>query len=259
MTALARTAPRGERDGQGYGHGGKDRGGGRAEVLLVAHGTRSAEGTRTARELARGLAARLRRPVEVAYADVRGPTVTEALARRAGPVTLVPAFLASGYHVRADIPAQVRRAGAAEVLATPALGADPALLPALADRLAAADVREGDSVVLAAAGSSDPEARAEAHTMAGLLGRLLHRPVPVAWAATAEPSVAATVARLRASGARRVAVATWLLAPGVFAERLAASGADTVAAPLAAHPSVLETLARRVTETERVARAGRAA
>ncbi|MGP3975140.1 sirohydrochlorin chelatase [Streptomyces sp. 8N114] len=215
-------------------------------VLLVAHGTRRPAGARTVRELADGVAARLGQPVTVAYADVRGPTVAEALAALPGPVTLIPAFLASGYHVRADIPAQVAAAGrAADVTMTPALGADPALLAALVDRLAEAGVREGDAVVLAAAGSSDAGARAEAHAMARRLGRLLRGPVPVAWAATAEPAVAEEVARLRSAGAARVAVATWLLAPGLFADRLQAAGADAVAAPLGAHPAVTATLAGR--------------
>ncbi|MGI5351955.1 sirohydrochlorin chelatase [Streptomyces sp. CA-250714] len=216
-------------------------------VLLVAHGTRHLTGARTVRELADGVAARLGQPVAVAYADVRGPTVAEALERLPGPVSLVPAFLASGYHVRVDIPAQVAAAGrAADVTITPALGADAALLPALVDRLAEAGVREGDAVVLAAAGSSDAGARAEAHAMARRLGRLLRGPVPVAWAATAEPAVADEVARLRRAGASRVAVASWLLAPGLFADRLHAAGADVVASPLGGHPAVAAALAARV-------------
>ncbi|MBO8191308.1 sirohydrochlorin chelatase [Streptomyces oryzae] len=217
-----------------------------ASVLLVAHGTRHLAGARTARELADAVAARLGQPVHVAYADVRGPTVAETLARLPGPVTLVPAFLASGYHVRTDIPAQVAAAGrTADVTMTPALGADPALLAALADRLAEAGVREGDAVLLAGAGSSDPGARAEAHTMARRLGRLLRGPVPVAWAATAQPAVADEVARLRSAGAARVAVASWLLAPGLFADRLYAAGADVVARPLGTHPAVTAALAAR--------------
>ncbi|WP_428814743.1 sirohydrochlorin chelatase [Streptomyces albus subsp. chlorinus] len=220
-------------------------------ILLVAHGTRHPAGARTADLLAERVADRLGRTVRVAYADVRGPRVAEALEHLPGPVTLVPAFLASGYHVRVDVPAQVERTGRhRDVLAAGALGADPALLPALADRLAEAGVREGDAVVLAAAGSSDPAARAESHAMARRLGRLLRRPVPVAWAATARPSVAREVARLRAAGARRVAVATWLLAPGLFADRLRAAGADAVAAPLGAHPSVVAALADRVLSAE---------
>ncbi|NGO73493.1 sirohydrochlorin chelatase [Streptomyces boncukensis] len=218
-------------------------------VLLVLHGTRHPDGARTARLLAARTAARLDRPVELAYADVRGPTVAQALARvGAGPVTVVPAFLASGYHVRVDIPEQLRAAGRApDATVTAPLGPSPELLPALADRLAEAGVREGDAVLLAGAGTADPSARGEVAGVAARLGRLLSRPdpVPVGWAATAGPSVAEAVARLRAAGARRVAVASWLLAPGLFADRVRASGADAVAAPLAGHPAVVSLLARR--------------
>jgi sirohydrochlorin ferrochelatase len=40
------------------------------------------------------------------------------------------------------------------------------------------------------------------------------------------------VAAARAAGAARVVVAAYLLAPGHFADRLAAAGADAVTAPL---------------------------
>jgi sirohydrochlorin ferrochelatase len=53
------------------------------------------------------------------------------------------------------------------------------------------------------------------------------------------------VAALRAAGAGRVAVASWLLAPGLFQRRLAACGADVVAAPLADHPAVAELVVNR--------------
>ncbi|GAA2078752.1 sirohydrochlorin chelatase [Streptomyces albiaxialis] len=216
-------------------------------VLLVAHGTRHAAGARTARRLADGMAARLGAPAALAFADVRGPTVAEALDGMAGPVTVVPAFLASGYHVRVDIPEQVRSTGRTDVTVTPPLGSGPALLPALVDRLAEAGVRDGDVVVLAAAGTSSPEARAEVEGVAARLGRLVggHGPAPVGWAATAEPRIEETVAELRASGARRVAVATWLLAPGLFADRVRSCGADVVADPLGAHPAVLRLLTER--------------
>jgi sirohydrochlorin ferrochelatase len=61
--------------------------------------------------------------------------------------------------------------------------------------------------------------------------------------------LAATVAALRAGGARRVDVAPWFLAPGrlwdgVQAAAMAA-GADAVAAPLAAAPAVIEAVLAR--------------
>jgi hypothetical protein len=56
--------------------------------------------------------------------------------------------------------------------------------------------------------------------------------------------VAPLVAGLRASGESRIAVASWLLAPGLFSARLTAAGADVVAAPLGAHPEVIDRLAQ---------------
>ncbi|MBV8994738.1 MAG: sirohydrochlorin chelatase, partial [Pseudonocardiales bacterium] len=50
------------------------------------------------------------------------------------------------------------------------------------------------------------------------------------------------VAGLRAAGESRVAVASWLLAPGLFSRRLGTAEADVVAAPLGAHPGVVDRL-----------------
>ena len=55
----------------------------------------------------------------------------------------------------------------------------------------------------------------------------------------------AVVAGLRAAGERRVAIASWLLAPGVFHTRLTDAGADVVAAPLGAHPDVVAAVVAR--------------
>jgi hypothetical protein len=57
--------------------------------------------------------------------------------------------------------------------------------------------------------------------------------------------VDAVVADLREAGEPRVAIASWLLAPGVFHPRLAAAGADVVSAPLGAHPDVVAAVVAR--------------
>ncbi|MCC6497343.1 MAG: hypothetical protein IT193_13910, partial [Propionibacteriaceae bacterium] len=72
---------------------------------------------------------------------------------------------------------------------------------------------------------------------------LVDRPVVPAFITAAEPSVSAAVAQLRASGHDRVAVATYLLAPGVFSERLHAVGADVVSEPIGVHPMVVDAAA----------------
>ncbi|MFC7326989.1 sirohydrochlorin chelatase [Marinactinospora rubrisoli] len=214
-------------------------------LLLAVHGTRDPRGTGVARALARRVAALGGMRVRLGFADVLRPDVGEVAATITGPVVVVPAFLAAGYHVRVDIPAQLARAGRADARLTEALGRDPRLVGTAARRLHEAGRRRGDAVVLAAAGSSDPAARAEVADAAGRLARELAAPVRVGYIATGTPTVAETVAELRAAGHRRVAVASWLLAPGLFQARLSASGADAVAAPLCPDDAVAEAVVAR--------------
>jgi len=118
------------------------------------------------------------------------------------------------------------------------LGPDSLLVTALTGRLAEAGVPAGTAVVLAAAGSSDPQAAGEVQAQADLLAAELSVPVAVGYAAAGQPTVGDAVADLRATTGGQVAVATYLLAPGQFHDRLAGSGADWVTAPLGAHPAV---------------------
>jgi len=213
-------------------------------VVLAAHGTRDPAGVVVAGELVTALRARLPgRAALLAFVDVLGPSVREVVADAPGPVTVIPAFLASGYHVRADVPREVGATGRPDVSVTAALGPDPLLVGALRDRLRAAGWCSGDAVVLAAAGSSDPRAVADVRAVAAQLSALVGRRVQVGFVASGAPRVAALVAGLRAAGERRVAVASWLLAPGLFHRRLAGADADVVAAPLGAHPGVVDRLA----------------
>lgn len=74
---------------------------------------------------------------------------------------------------------------------------------------------------------------------------MVGRRVRVAFAATGAPRVSTLVTALRRAGERRVAVASWLLAPGVFQDRLHACGADVVAEPLGLHDGVVDAVLRR--------------
>ncbi|WP_199433902.1 sirohydrochlorin chelatase [Qaidamihabitans albus] len=212
-------------------------------IVLVAHGTRDPAGPRVIENLAARVRAR-GADVAVAYADVRAPGVTTVLGAVAAPAVVVPAFLAAGYHVRTDIPAQVAASRNRHVRITEPFGPAPELVGAAHERLRQAGYRAGDSVVLAAAGSSDPRALADVRTAADALARRLRAPVRVGYAATAEPSIAAAVAAARRGGAR-VAVASWLLAPGLFQRRVADSAPDLVAEPIGAHPAVVDLVLRR--------------
>lgn len=214
-------------------------------LLLVAHGTRKQSGVALIGDLAQRVSDHLAAPVRVAFVDVIGPTPTEVLAHVADPAVVVPAFLSRGYHVNSDIPAHVAASGHPDVTVTEALGPSPQLIRVLADRLVESGWQSADSVVLAAAGTSDPAARRDLHTMAAGLSALTGTRVELAFAATGTPRIAETVATLRRRGARRVIVASYLLSDGLFQDRLRASAADVVTEPLGTHPGLVRLIANR--------------
>jgi sirohydrochlorin ferrochelatase len=216
--------------------------------ILVAHGTRKTHGVEMVGELAEKVGAALGRRVRTAFVDVLGPTPTDVLQTLPGgvPAVLVPAFLSSGYHVRSDIPAHVAASARLNTVVTAALGPSHELVRVVAQRLVESGWRTCDSVVLAAAGTSDAGAQRDLRVTATLLSAALGQRVELAYAAPGEePDVASAVAALRTRGARRVAVASYLLADGLFQDRLRTSGADVVAEPIGTHPGVVRLIASR--------------
>jgi sirohydrochlorin ferrochelatase len=215
-------------------------------LVLVAHGTRKPQGVALVGDIAERVASALQRQVHVAFVDVLGPTPAEVLRGLPdGPAVLVPAFLSRGYHVGVDIPAHVAASGHPDVTVAAALGPDPQLIRVLVDRLLESGWRQGDSVVLAAAGTSDPAAQRDLHTTAAWLSALTGTRVELAFAATGEPRVADAVTDLHRRGHRRVVVASYLLSEGLFQDRLRASGAEAVTAPLGTHPGLVRLIASR--------------
>ena len=221
-------------------------------LILVAHGTRRPAGVAMIGELAAQVGTLLGRTVQVAFVDVLGPTPSEVLsqAKATGqPAVVMPAFLSRGYHVRTDLPAHVAASGHPNVIITPALGPSGQIARILGDQLVESGWRQGDSVILAAAGTSDERARADLHTTATLLSALTGSRVDLGFAATGGPPVREAVARARADalrdGTHRVVVASYLLADGLFQERLHASGADLVSQPLGTHPGLARLVANR--------------
>ncbi|TCO58666.1 sirohydrochlorin chelatase [Actinocrispum wychmicini] len=206
-------------------------------LVLAAHGTRDSAGSRVVHDLARRVRDRLSGvDVRVAFADVRSPSVAEVVASVAGPVVVVPAFLAAGYHVRVDIPAQVLRSGHSQVTFTEPLGPSSALVAAMHERLVEAGWRNSP-LVLAAAGSSDPRALADVRTAARLLASSTSVPVRIGYLATARPLVADVLCD-------NDFVASWLLAPGVF-HRMVRDLTGRVSEPIGAHPNVVDLVVRR--------------
>lgn len=220
-------------------------------LILVAHGTRRPGGVAMIQTLAAQVSSHLGRTVDVAFVDVLGPSPSEVLsqARSTGsPAIVVPAFLSRGYHVRTDLPAHVEASGHPNVLVTPALGPSGQIARLLGDQLMNCGWRPGDSVILAAAGTSDAHARTDLHTTATLLSALTGSRVSIGFAATGDPHVAEAVDRARTHARRngaRVAVASYLLADGLFQQRLHSCGADLVSQPLGTHPGLARLIANR--------------
>ena len=219
-------------------------------LVACGHGTRDPGGRAVVSALVAEVAARLP-GVEVreAYVDVHGPAVGEVVAALPGRAdgtlagVVVPLLLAAGYHVRVDLAAAVH--DRPDVVVAPALGPDDRLVDVLVDRLAAAGVPDGARVVLAPAGSSDERARADSRETARRLAERRGAPASVGYAAGPRPPVACAVTSARVDGAPRVAVASYLLAPGHFQRRLEESGADVVTAALLPDPRVVEIVVDR--------------
>ena len=220
-----------------------------AEPVLIAcsHGTDDATGRAVVAGIVEGVRA-LRPGLDVrpAFVDVQEPEVGRVVERveaEGRTAVVVPLLLSAGYHVHVDIAAAV--AGRPAAVAA-ALGPDVRLIGCVVDRLRASGAGPGDAIVLAAAGSSDVRAVDAVTVMADLLRQAWpHGPVLAAYGSAALPRVPDAVARLRAAGAPRVVVASYLLAPGWFRSRLDDAGADVVTAVLAPDARVLDVVLDR--------------
>ena len=195
--------------------------------------------------------------VSAAFLGHSAPSPRQALdALPAGPVVVLPLLLTAAYHSETDIPAALRAIGPGdglEIRYGRPLGPQPLLIGALERRLretsAPMDPAQ-TSVVLAAAGSSDP-ATTTAITALAAHWRAQRgwRDVAAAYATSTGPTPAAAVAALSASGARRVLVASYLLAPGRFASQIRdqalGAGATAVSDVLGATPELATILLQR--------------
>ncbi|WP_230085361.1 sirohydrochlorin chelatase [Arthrobacter sp. AQ5-05] len=200
-------------------------------VIACAHGTNNAQG----QALINGVRAAMGslRPglcVLEAYVDVQEPALPDVVAGVSDGVraVVVPLLLTVGYHVQVDIAEAV--ASRPGFLAAAPLGPDPRLAGLLHEKLG--ELPQDWGIVLAAAGSSRPEAAQRVQVMVAALAALRPQRVLAAYGAGAQPSVPEAVARLRAEGAAGVAIASYLLAPGYFHDQLSTAGADFVAEPL---------------------------
>jgi sirohydrochlorin ferrochelatase len=219
-------------------------------LLAVAHGSPDPR----AESLHDALIARVRseRPdlaAVVAYLGHADPDVISALnslvSQGFSEIVVVPLLLTAAYHARFDLPALVDQARASHpgvvFHQTGVLGPHPKLFSLMKRRLSEAGADPGDSavsLVLAAVGTSDPNANAELADVAATLGATIGF-------ASSEPELGRVVAGLRAGGARQVAVISYVLAPGVLPDRFYDAGADVTTDVLGAAPEIVDVILER--------------
>ena len=230
-------------------------------LVAVAHGSRDPRSAATVAALMDEV--RRQRPgldVRLSFLDLSAPRLPDAMAAVAadghGRAVVVPLLLGHAFHARVDVPGEVSRAARRhprlDIAVAPVLGGDTRLETAALRRLEAVAGPLDDpglGVVLAAIGSSHAPANAAvAAVVDGWVRRFPWSGGRAAFATATSPTVTEAVGRLRDSGAERVVVAQWILAPGLLPDRIArdahAAGA-LVAAPLGPDPDVAATVLGR--------------
>ena len=235
-------------------------------LVLVAHGSRDPRALVTVRALQDRV--REQRPgldVHLGHIELNAPLLPDTLDELAPlapvgapgtpsvtEVVLVPLLFSRGYHVKHDIPEMAAAARVHARVAAP-LGPHPLLAETLHARLTEAGwptrttdaERRVSAVVLAAAGSRDPESAAGTRRTARLLAERLGVPVVPAYASAASPTVPEAVRELAARGRNRIAVASCFTAPGRFAGQCADAAPWIAAAPLGDHPAMARLVLHR--------------
>ncbi len=169
-------------------------------------------------------------------------------------VVALPLLLTRAFHAKSDIPAVLHAAAARlpglAIRRAEVLGPSPLLMSGVERRLYEAGVHPEDrgstGVVLASAGSSDPEAGAVIADIAREWRRTGWCAVRPAFASARSPRTADAVRELRAEGVRRVAVAPYVIAPGRLPDRIARGAREAGADVLAEVLGPCEELARLV-------------
>jgi sirohydrochlorin cobaltochelatase len=215
----------------------------RPALLLVAHGTRNPRGAEEMGTLADLLRARL--GVLVAHAwleDFASPDVgaamDELVAKGVERIVSLPLLTLGAGHAKTDVPSLVGEARAAHPAITithgRVLGLHPALFALARTRVDAVCPRTGrhdEVLVVAASGSSDPDANGDLAKAARFLAEGTgHRWVEHCFAGVTWPSPEVVLRRLAAAGARRAVFFSWSLLAGLLEQRVAEAGVKAAAA-----------------------------
>lgn len=230
-------------------------------LLIAGHGTSDHDGAEQFRAFTDRVGKRLAgRGVSVAggFIELSPPPLGEAVAGLVASghrrLAAVPLMLVAAGHAKGDIPAalareQVRHPGLTVAYGRP-LGAHPAVLALLRERLAEAGADARTTVLLVGRGSTDPDANAEVARTA----RLLAETTPVAgveyaFISLAPPGAPAGLARCAALGARDIVVLPYFLFTGVLPRRVA----EQAAAWAAGHPGARVRCAEVLGDTDALA------
>jgi sirohydrochlorin ferrochelatase len=226
-------------------------------LLVIAHGSRDPRHAATVHALVRRV--RATRPdvrVETGFLDFNVPSVQGVLESLAvqgvRDVVALPLLLTRAFHAKADIPAVLADAPPQlRIHQADVLGPSPLLMAALERRLYEAGLTAADKsstgVVLASAGSTDPEAIAVIAEIAREWRHTGWCAVRPAFASASLPRTEDAVRELRALGCSRVAVSPYVLAPGFLPDRIArgAAEADVLADVLGPAPEVARVVLER--------------
>ncbi|MGW3357437.1 sirohydrochlorin chelatase [Streptomyces bungoensis] len=229
-------------------------------LVLVGHGSRDPRALVTVRALMdRVRELRPALPVHLGHIELNEPLLPDTLAALGDDTAavLVPLLLTRGYHVKRDIPEMAAAAPVRARVAAP-LGPHPLLVETLYTRLleagwppaADAATRRTGGVVLASAGSRDPDSATDTRRTARLLADRLGVPVIPAYASAAAPTVGTAVRALTARGRHRVAIASCFTAPGRFATECARQAPWIASDPLGAHEAMARLVLHRYDQTQ---------
>jgi sirohydrochlorin ferrochelatase len=235
----------------------------RPVLLVIAHGSRDHRHAATVHALTRRV--RSLRPgvrVETGYLEFNAPSVLQVLDRLASEgvrdVVALPLLLNRAFHAKSDIPAVLRQAPPRlRIHQAEVLGPSPLLLTALERRLYETGLtpshKRSTGLVLASAGSTDPEAIAVIAEIARELRHTGWCAVRPAFASAVLPRTQDAVRDLRSAGVDRVAVAPYIIAPGRLPDRIEAgareAGADVLAGVLGPSEELARVLLTRYDES----------
>lgn len=233
-------------------------------LILAAHGSRDPEGVAACRAVAervRGLLPGTR--MALGFVELAEPSVAEAVAEAVegrevtGEVdaVLVPLMLATGEHVREDIPRAIDEGrGEARVRYAASLLSSPLLMSAMRHRIeeALGDWRAKDTAcVFVGRGSLVTESNAERYRLARtLMEESGLGSIHLGFIQVSRPSVPEALNTAMASGARQIIVAPHFLFPG----KLRTWNLDQVRAWAEQHPEVDVRVAEVIGDCDELAR-----